>query len=214
MSRKGIPPSRTRKRAGREGEKEHKHTPPPHLRASPKLFSHSTGILHTILTSGSRQTKRVPSKPVVTAAFFKTFTLRHAKGAREGGIEPENSSFLLQIILQVRSKCSTLPRRKKGKTLQEKMNSESRKTNQVGNLRRFESKFHNASLRSSFKVFPEAHPHGIIINVLKKGKCFDANGWPMRVHGGCCRRCVSLFISKACGDSGRSPPVVQSIASS
>lgn len=100
----------------------------------------------------------------------------------KGVKEPENSSFLLQITLQVRSKCSTLPRSKKEKTSRKKIQGKETKKS-GGNLRRFEIKFHNASLRSSFKVFPEAHPRGIMISVLKKRKYFDANGWPC-VHGG------------------------------
>jgi hypothetical protein len=48
-----------------------------------------------------------------------------------------------------------------------KISGKKKQKNQVGNLRRFERKFHNASLRVSFKIFPEAHPRGIMINVLE-----------------------------------------------
>lgn len=147
--------------------------------------------------------------------FFNNVHSPTCKGAREGGIELENSSFLLQVILQVCSKCSTLPREKKKENIARKDEFRVKeKTNQVGNLRRFEKKFHNASLRSSFKVFPEAHPRGIMINVLKNRKMFLRERFAMRLHGGCCLRCVSLFISKACGGSGRSPQVVQWTVSS
>lgn len=177
-SRKGIPPSRTYT-CGEGEEIEHKHTPPPHSKICAKLFSLSTGILHTIPTSGSRQAKHVLSKPVVTAVF-KTFALSGMQRECEKGVkEPKGLSFLPQIILQVRSKCSTSPRRQKIEDIAEKDSGKETK-NSGGNLRRFESKFHNASLRSSFKVFPEAHPRGIMINVLKK-----ENVWTPTVGHAC-----------------------------
>ena len=67
----------------------------------------------------------------------------------------------------------------------------------MGNLRRFERKFHNASLRSSFEVFPEAHPRGIMINVLEKRKNNDdltSTDGHASVHGGsvsAASRCLS-----------------------
>lgn len=109
-------------RLEREEEGEHKHTPPPHSRTCAKLCSPSTEILHTpFRRPGPGKQNVVPYKPVVTAAFFKIFTLSHMQKEREKvGIEPEYSSFLPQIILQVRSKCSTLPKKEKTEDIAKK----------------------------------------------------------------------------------------------
>lgn len=171
-SRKGITPSRTYVGAVREEGREHKRTPPPHSKNLRQAFLSSTEVLHTIPTSGSRQAKRVPSKPVVTAVLKTSTSSGMRSECEEDMKELGCSSFLPQI----RSKCSTLPTRKR-KHCEE---SSKKQKIQVGNLmRRFERKFHNASLRICFKIFPEAHPHGIMINVLEtKQKYFDVNGWP------------------------------------
>lgn len=124
-SRKGIPPSRknTSGEGGRRRTQAHTTTTLENLREA--LLSHHRDPTHTIPTSGSRQAKRCPVQASCHRRFFKTsHVLRHAKGAREGWGEPEYSSFLPQIILQVRSKCSTLPRKEKREDIAKKMNSD------------------------------------------------------------------------------------------
>lgn len=94
-----IPPSRY-ERAEREDEKEHRHTTTTHHHTSKSLrelpFSPGTKILHTIPTSGSRQAKRVASKPVVTAVFLFFPSWTRASARLKGWKEPEKSTFLLQ----------------------------------------------------------------------------------------------------------------------
>lgn len=201
---------RTRGGGGRKRTQAHATTTLKNLRPSfslPALRSYTR-----FRRSGPGQ-QNVSRPSQLSPPFFPDFHQLRQAECEKDMIEPDvNHSPCKEP-----SKSAQNAQRCREKGNMAKENSKKQKY-QEGNLRRLEIKFHNASLRISFKIFSEAHPRGIMMFSEKKNKTkkFNANGWPWARAWICCLRRVSLFISNSgvCGCSGRSPQVIQWTASS